>query len=112
MRRRILSLGVWALLVVVAGLIAVRARYTADMSVFLPRAPSRSEQILVDQLRDGLVSRLILIDIEGADASTRARLSKDVASRLRGDPAFREVMNGELVGLDEIASSFSLIGTC
>lgn len=100
MRRRVLSLGVWALLIVVAGLIAVRARYTADMSAFLPRAPSKSEQILVDQLRDGLVSRLILIDIEGADAPARARLSKEVASRLRGDPAFREVMNGELVGLD------------
>lgn len=51
----------------------------------------------MDQLRDGLASRLILVGIEGADASTRATLSKQIAQHLRTDPAFVTVNNGEPV---------------
>jgi predicted exporter len=54
----------------------------------------------MDQLRDGLASRLILVGIEGADAPTRARLSKQSAQRLRADPAFVTVNNGEPVNTE------------
>ena len=54
----------------------------------------------MDQLRDGLASRLILVGIEGADAPTRARLSKQTAQRLRADPAFVTVNNGEPVNTE------------
>ena len=54
----------------------------------------------MDQLRDGLASRLILVGIEGADAPTRARLSKQIAQRLRADPAFVTVNNGEPVNTE------------
>jgi predicted exporter len=100
MRRRVVAIGVWVVLLALAALIAGRARYTADLSAFLPRAPTRAQQFLVDQLRDGSVSRLILIAVEGADGATRARLSRELAVRLRADPAFRSVMNGEWAGLD------------
>ena len=50
--------------------------------------PTNEQQLLLDQLRDGLVSRLILVGIEGADAPTRAALSKQMAPALRADPAF------------------------
>src|ERR1700687_3225640 len=100
MRRRVVAIGVWLVLLALAALIAGRARYTADLSSFLPRAPTRAQQFLVDQLRDGSVSRLILVAIEGADGATRARLSRELAVRLQADPAFRSVMNGEWAGLD------------
>ena len=38
--------------------------------------------------------------IEGADAPTRARLSKQIAQRLRADPAFVSVNNGEPVSAE------------
>jgi predicted exporter len=52
---------------------------------------------LVDQLRDGPASRLILIAIEGGDAVARARVSVAMASRLRRDRQFSIVNNGEPV---------------
>lgn len=100
MQRRVVAVGAWIVLLALAALIAGRARYTADLSAFLPRAPTRAQQFLVDQLRDGLVSRLILVAIEGADGATRAALSRELAARLRADHAFRSVMNGEWKGLE------------
>ena len=74
-----------------------RTHFTTDLSAFLPRTPTAEQQLLMDQLHDGLASRLILVGIEGADAPTRARLSKQIAQQLRADPAFVSVNNGEPV---------------
>jgi len=43
---------------------------------------------------------MILVGIEGADAPARARLSKQIAQRLRADPAFASVNNGEPVSAE------------
>ncbi len=51
--------------------------------------------MLVDQLREGIVSRLILAAIEGGDAATRADISRGMAAVLRRDPRFVSVHNGE-----------------
>mgnify|MGYP001576320013 CR=1 FL=1 len=56
--------------------------------------------MLLEQIRDGLASRLILVGIEGVDAPTRARLSKQIAQRLRTHPAFVSVNNGEPVSAE------------
>jgi predicted exporter len=76
-----------------------RASYTADLSAFLPRAPSAEQQLLIDQLKSGIASRLILIGIEGGDGAERARVSRGLAERLRADPKFLQVANGESTGL-------------
>ena len=94
-RRAALPVLLWlAVLLACAGVI-VKSRFTADMSAFLPQAPTAQERVLVDQLRRGLVSRLILVGIDGADAATRADLSKSMTARLRVDPAFVAVENGQ-----------------
>ena len=54
----------------------------------------------MEQIRDGLASRLILTGIEGADAPTRAVLSKQIAQRLRADPTFVVVNNGEPINVE------------
>ena len=100
MRGRAVSIAAWAVLSLLAVIVAARAHYTADLSAFLPSAPSHAQRLLVEQLRDGLASRLILVDIEGADLPTRARLSRALAARLRGAADFRSVMNGEATGLE------------
>ena len=91
---------VWAVLVAVAAIVVARARYTTDLSAFLPRSPTATQRLLVNQLRDGVASRLIIVAIEGSDSQTRARLSKAVAARLRPDPQFGSVSNGEVSGMD------------
>ena len=75
----------WVVLVAVAAFVVVRARYTTDLSAFLPRSPTATQRLLVDQLRDGLASRLIIVALEGADSQTRARVSVAMANRLRSD---------------------------
>ena len=109
------SKGLWATLVwlaILAVLVTtvVRARYTADLSAFLPSKPTPEQAVLIDQLKEGPASRLILIGLETDDsgptaASGLARLSKTLAQRLRqlhalpGDKAapFASVNNGEPV---------------
>ena len=86
---------VWLAFIVASIVIIGRSHFTADLSAFLPRTPTAQQQLLMDQLRDGLASKLILVGIEGADEASRARLSKNIAQRLRSDPAFVAVNNGE-----------------
>jgi predicted exporter len=95
MKRRAPAILIWALLAGCAVLVVARARYSADLSAFLPRSPSASERLLVEQLRHGVASRLIIVAIAGADALERARLSRALAARLRADPEFLAVENGD-----------------
>jgi len=92
---------VWVGLLGLACIVVVRAHYTADLSAFLPRAPTATQRLLVEQLREGVASRLILIGIEGGDAAARARASLELGRRLRADGQFVSVQNGEPVGLEQ-----------
>lgn len=89
------AVAVWLVLVVVCSIVISRAQFTADFSAFLPANPTQEQQVLVDQLRDGMVSRLVLLGIEGADADARARISKALAGQLRSSALFVTVNNGE-----------------
>jgi predicted exporter len=91
---------IWALLVIIAAGIVARATYTADLSAFLPRSPSATQRLLIEQLRTGPAARLILVALEGADARTRARLSVQLARVLRSDPRFIAVNNGDAASLE------------
>ena len=99
-RRGIAAIALWLIFLLACAGIISRTRFTTDLSAFLPRAPTPEQQLLMDQLRDGLASRLILVGIEGADAPTRARLSRQIAQRLRADRTFVSVNNGEPVNTE------------
>jgi predicted exporter len=91
---------VWLAFILACGIVISRSRVTTDLSAFLPRSPTPAQQLLLEQIRDGLASRLILVGIEGADAPTRASLSRHIAQRLRADSAFVSVNNGEPVSAE------------
>jgi predicted exporter len=100
LQRRWLHIGAWLVAMLLCGIVIGRAQFTTDLSAFMPRNPTPEQQLLMNQLRDGVASRLILVGIEGADAATRARLSREIAGRLRTNTAFITVNNGEPVNAE------------
>ena len=89
------AIGVWLAGLVICAIVIARTEFTADMSAFLPRAPTAEQKVLVDQLGDGALSRLVLIGIEGADPETRASLSRTLGFAMRASNAFVGVHNGD-----------------
>ena len=98
MSRSKAAIVVWIAGLVVCAVVIARTTFTADMSAFLPRAPTAEQRVLVDQLRDGALSRLLLIGIEGADPATRAKLSIALGRELRASNLFTGVHNGDDAG--------------
>lgn len=101
MRRNALrALLIW-LLAMLAGLaIAWNSRFSADMSFFLPAEPTAEQQVLVEQIKEGAVSRLLMLGIAGGDAQQRAAVSQELRGRLAGSSEFVSVQNGEAGSLD------------
>ncbi|MEO5845091.1 MAG: MMPL family transporter, partial [Caldimonas sp.] len=93
----------WLGAVTAALVVAWRAHYVADLSAFLPSAPTPEQAVLLDQLKSGATSRLLVIGIEGgapgagADggAAARAEASKKLAAALRSSDQFASIHNGE-----------------
>lgn len=94
-----LALAIWLAGLLACVFVISRTPFSADLSAFLPSSPTPAQQILVEQLRDGVVSRLLLVAIEGDSAPALAESSKKLAARLRTDARFVAVNNGEELGL-------------
>ena len=89
------ALAIWLLAMLAGAVIVWNSRFAADMSFFLPAKPSAEQQVLVDQLKEGVVSRLLMLAIEGGDTASRAAASRELRSRLATLPEFVSVQNGE-----------------
>ncbi len=98
--RRAAVLAAWLCSLIAAAAVALHARYITDLSAFLPTHPTPQQRILVEQLRDGPASRLLLIGIEGGSRRARAAVSIDMGQRLRADPEFASVNNGQEASAD------------
>jgi predicted exporter len=93
--RRVPVIGLWLLALALSLAVILHTRFTADMSAFLPEHPTAAQGFLVDQIKDGAISRMILIGIEGGDAATRAEASRALGSALRQSDLFTLVRNGD-----------------
>ena len=94
------ALALWLLCIAVATTITLRTHYIADLSAFLPSAPTPEQAVLLDQLRSGVAARLVLIGIEGGTAETRGNASRQLADALRASGAFESVNNGDNAGFE------------
>jgi len=94
------ALALWLLGVITCGFVAARTTFVADLSAFLPSAPTPEQAVLLDQLRTGVASKLVLIGIEGGTAATRGEASMKLARALRGSSLFDAVHNGDNTGFE------------
>lgn len=94
------ALGAWLAGVAACVAVIARTEFSTDLSAFLPRSPSPVQQVLVEQLRHGVVSRLILIGIEGDTPDRLAQTSQRLAASLRASGSFASVNNGADAGFE------------
>lgn len=90
-----LVLILWLALLLACTLVIAKTRFVSDLSAFMPKTPNARQQLLVDQFRDGIIGRLIMVGIEGGDAAERAQLSHALADRLSKTGEFVGVQNGD-----------------
>lgn len=94
----------WLLLVAVSAWIIWRSPpLNRDLTYFLPRNAAVADRILIEQLRSGYPSRLILLALGDADSETLADASERLAETLRADPAFERIDNGHSLWSDREA---------
>ncbi|MBU1362714.1 MAG: MMPL family transporter [Gammaproteobacteria bacterium] len=91
---------IWLLAMLAGAVIVWNSHFSADMSFFLPGKPSPAQQVLVDQLKEGVVSRLLMVAIAGGEATQRAAISRQLHGRLEKLPEFVAVENGQAGSLD------------
>lgn len=86
-----------ALLGAVGLLTAVLSQITVltDMAEFLPRGRTEAARAVLDEVRSGAASGLILVGLEGAPAGELARVSRAMAKELPGTGLFQVVAGGE-----------------
>lgn len=94
-RHRAAPVVLWLVGILTCLVVIVQTHFVADLSAFMPRTPNARQQLLIDQLRDGAVARLIMMGIEGGDAAERARLSRSLAKELQQTHLFVAVQNGQ-----------------
>lgn len=94
------ALLVWLGAMAIGVTLLLNTRFSADVSFFLPSRPTAEQSVMVDQLREGAVSRLLMLSISGGDAKQRADASRALRASLAGNEAFATVQNGEAEALD------------
>src|SRR5574343_2080147 len=93
------AFAIWLLAMLAGAAIVYHSRFAADMSFFLPAKPTAEQQVLVDQIKEGVVSRLLMVGIAGGDSSQRARVSRTLRQQLAADRQFDAVQNGETASI-------------
>ncbi|HVL56530.1 MAG TPA: MMPL family transporter [Burkholderiaceae bacterium] len=90
----------WLALCAVAAVLSTRVPLLTDMSAFLPRQPTAEQRVLLDSLREGPASRLLLIGIDAVPPAKQAALSDSVAAAMRASGRFAWVGNGRIGDFD------------
>src|SRR5206468_4063290 len=68
---------------------ATRITIDSDYSAFLPTGASEAQRVFMRELRDGVASRIVLVDLSGSAPEALAEASRKLARALAAGPAFR-----------------------
>jgi predicted exporter len=101
------ALWIWLAAMAVGLVLLWNTRFSADVSFFLPSRPTAEQAVMVDQLREGAVSRLLMGAISGGTPEQRADASRALRAALAEDPSLDTVQNGESTAM-EAARDFLL----
>jgi predicted exporter len=86
----------WVAAAVVAIVVlATRLEMSFDLSAFFPQQTTLAHDVLIEQIRSGPGSRLLIMGISGATDDELAEASDQLKQILSVDPAFVTVLNGE-----------------
>jgi len=67
---------------------------SGDLRLFMPAPETRSEHLLLEEIGESPASRLLLIELKGAEPEILAESSQQLAAALRDDQHFGLVSNG------------------
>ena len=86
----------WISLALVAlTVMAFRLQLTFDLSAFFPQKTNLTQEILLEQLKNGPGSRLVVIGLKGGSRDQLAEYSDQMKNELSIHPAFLNVLNGD-----------------
>lgn len=93
------TVAIWLACLAAGIAVIVRAPFSADMSVFLPRDPGPEQRLLVANLTGGPLSRTLLIGVDDVAAGQQGAFARAFALLLRADAQFELVLDGDPTAL-------------
>lgn len=93
------ALGLWLAALALSAWQLTRAPVVADLSAFLPPSATPAQQLLLEQLKSGVGSRVMLIALGGAPEEALAGTSRTLAAALHKSGLFGTVQNGDFEGM-------------
>ncbi|MDX5333792.1 MAG: hypothetical protein LPK58_07070 [Gammaproteobacteria bacterium] len=97
MIRRLLPIGIWAVLLGLALLLlAQRLETSSDLTAFLPQDASDQTSLLARHLEHDIQSQWLLVALRGGTAVERERLRLELGQRLRESGLFQTVIDGRM----------------
>lgn len=94
--RRSAAFVLWLLLLALSALqVFGRTQVENNLAGFLPSREQSATAALLEELQNGRAAQLILLGISGGSEAQRAAASQALGERLREDPAFSFVGNGQ-----------------
>lgn len=87
--------GLWlGLLAALLAVVLHSLRLSTDLRLFLPRATSTEQALVLEGIGEGPAARILMLAIDGGETLELARVSHALADGLRARPEFRLVANG------------------
>jgi len=84
-----------ALILLSIVVIVLRLQLSFDLSTFFPQETNLQHDILLEQLKSGPGSRLLVIGVNGSQLDKLEEFSNQMRQELASSPAFVNVLNGE-----------------
>jgi predicted exporter len=86
----------WLILMMIASYVLTqRLELSFDLSAFFPRHSTFAHEVLLEQLKNGPGSRLLVIGLAGADREQLSEASNNLREALASSENFVNVLNGE-----------------